>query len=113
MEKVKLPREVAEAIERYWSRWSPEAHLKHIKLTDWSGISERDGDAHRTLVSYAKEHPVEYIQALVNGYEVESAPEDKVRHYYDNYAEAYGGRESIRRVLQILNIKIPGVNASE
>ncbi|MCY9132800.1 hypothetical protein MOF07_19390 [Bacillus spizizenii] len=56
--------------------------------------------------------------ALVNGYEVEKAPEEKVREYYDKLWADYCdtndieiAKETIINTLDLLGIKIEGVNA--
>ncbi len=67
---VKIPKDVAEAIERFWSKWCSSAHYKHIKLTDWTAIAARDSEAFCILIDYCKKNPVTYMKALQEGYEV-------------------------------------------
>lgn len=69
--------------------------------------------------------PIELADALINGYEVEKSPEQKVRDYYEsNYAKhekskpfsgedhyTTGVSQGIKRTLEHLGIKIEGVNA--
>lgn len=63
------------------------------------------------------------IRALYIGYEVEQTPEDKVKEYYSNLirlrnesptpaisGDLYGKMDAVKKVLNLLNIKISGVN---
>ncbi len=60
----------------------------------------------------------ELMKALVNGYEVEKTPEEKVREYYldstdsEVYSRAFTFHydDAIRTTLDLLGIKIEGVN---
>jgi len=52
--------------------------------------------------------------ALINGYEVEKTPEEKVREYYESYGgspSAMEWKEAVQDTLDLLGIKIEGVNA--
>jgi len=52
--------------------------------------------------------------ALINGYEVEKTPEEKVREYYESYGgspSAMERKEAVQDTLDLLGIKIEGVNA--
>jgi hypothetical protein len=115
-DKVTLPREVAEAIE-----------LAKDTYGSITAIFEdaRNGNLD-VLHDYFKYNFDELIIALVNGYEIEKSPEDKVREYYDSvlnrlYTEGLDDQErryvleseacGILRTLDLLEIKIPGVNA--
>lgn len=119
-EKVKLPREVAEALD--------ELRLKSIYpirvAMDIIYGDECGGDqvAIKQFCESDRSRRVEYIAcALVNGYEVEETPEDKVKFLFQKHLEnqqtSFGDtRESkticttIHFVLDTLNIKIDGVN---
>ena len=132
-ELVKLPKNVAEAIERVWHAVKDDIATKHMRLTNWNFLKD-EVEGHqvldydwKTLMGYAETYPLEYMQALVNGYEIEETPEDKVRGYIDHLkatrdrtdlatarcrASEYSGRiDSALTILDYLNIKIEGVNA--
>ncbi|MEC0718978.1 hypothetical protein P8882_01655 [Bacillus haynesii] len=52
--------------------------------------------------------------ALINGYEVEKTPEEKVREYYESYGgspSAMERKEAVQDTLDLLGIEIEGVNA--
>ncbi|ARC72391.1 MULTISPECIES: hypothetical protein [Bacillus] len=52
--------------------------------------------------------------ALINGYEVEKTPEEKVREYYESHGGSPSAEErkaAIRETLYKLGIKIEGVNS--
>lgn len=124
MTKVKLPREVAQAIE----------DLRKDGMSNFNIMYQAQGavvtNSYLTIRKWAFDFPGEgspdlLMQALVNGYEVEKTPEDRVREYFEIlkrrevYAEENGhltaqhrqGRLSVAITLDILGIKIKGVNA--
>ena len=116
MDKVKLPHEVAQAIESLLADgWNNERIMIAALNTDGIAITERM----RVLKSYAKESSDELMRALVNGYEAEETPEDKVRAMYelwDNWEHKDGHFSShsianiIVDVVNALGHKIKGVN---
>ena len=108
-EKVKLQKEVIEVIETMTATGAPlneivERHIHgvHLRVNGYGLIEQMSTD---TL-----------IRALYIGYEVESTLEEKVADYFEHCkksaspeirSEMYG----IRNTLNILGIKIEGVNA--
>ncbi|SDJ62120.1 DUF1642 domain-containing protein [Paenibacillus naphthalenovorans] len=104
-EKVKLPREVAEAIERFRNIGCDNASIIY---TFASGEDKNNID----FANYAADNFDTLLQALVNGYEVEQTPEEIIKHLYDNMfspnQDAY--RNGMIDTLNALNIKIKGVN---
>lgn len=113
-EIVKLPREVAEAIERFRNIGCDNASIIY---TFASGEDKNNID----FANYAADNFDTLLQALVNGYEVEQTPEEKVREYYElNKPDEYMNqnqfniqaavREGVLNTLNLLNIKIKGVN---
>ena len=120
-QKVTLPREVAEAIEGLRrlgkdNRWIIEAA---------NGIT--NGTYSMKIRAFAYKDGGNFdkiLTALVNGYEIEKSPEEKVREYYDatlesmavsdtisEHHESYGITLGIRKTLDLLGIQIEGVNA--
>ncbi len=116
-EKVTLPREVADAIEEMRGKGTSNFGVLRraygaisiepdLTLKKWAFDGEGDGT------------PDELMRALVNGYEVEKSPEDRVREYYKacepithtNYTNV-GRRDGIVTTLDLLGITIEGVNA--
>jgi Protein of unknown function (DUF1642) len=121
--RVILPREVAEAIEKIREKGGrnyaiiraaiklSEASTEEKVISDW--VAENFQDNLDAL-----------IIALVNGYEIEKSPEDKVREYYEemrevfkstidgSYDEEYlrGIMHGVVKTLNLLGIKVPGVN---
>ncbi|MCP1355430.1 DUF1642 domain-containing protein [Aneurinibacillus migulanus] len=102
MEKVKLPKEVAKSIE----------DLREIGADNWDIVfTFASGDEyHNHLVEFAKEHTDRFLQALVNGYEIEMTPEEKVYEYYHEHTENSDEKVGVCRTLNLLGIKIEGVN---
>ena len=126
--KVVLPKDVAEAIE----------NLRDFGLTDYGIIVEsadttRKGneiDELRIIRKFTFESEGDgaqiILQALVNGYEVEQTPEDRLREYYEKVeiesfrantkkqwhheAELMGRLVGVRTTLRILGITIEGIN---
>jgi hypothetical protein len=123
--KVLLPEEVAEAIEE----------LRKEGCTSFNIMRQAHGamfDGPRmTLKCWAfsgtgKGSSNELMSALVNGYEIEKAPEEMVREYYERVVQyrdlATGWLNSpfimyerelkaVKHTLDLLGIKIDGVNA--
>jgi len=116
-EKVTLPKEVAEAIGHYREKGMSNASIIATAVTYGSTVGK--GGA---LVSFVLEtvgNSDLLMSALVNGYEVEQTPEDRLRDYYDRLdkrplSETPPGWYTacgVRNTLDILGIKIEGVNA--
>lgn len=118
MDKVKLPNEVAEALRhaKFNLEWTDGNILAKCVRGDW------DLESMQVLNEFCKKDDNKLLiaNAIVNGYEVEQTPEDKVKEYYLNVHENlvnpngyYGNEvrcEAVRHVLDLLNIKIEGVN---
>jgi len=125
-EKVKLPREVAEAIERTkdkHSTWNNN-DLCYIVLNQLGYCQYKNDTDIRLLHDWSNTKELTFAKALINGYEVEETPEDLIKWHHDTWnKEAFNPHhnitESLYRIegmvitLNILNIKIPGVNADE
>jgi hypothetical protein len=120
-EKVLLPREVAEAIENVRKRLglSDEVILYKTYINgweaEWTEVLNANGDGNKAFL---------IAKALVNGYEIEETPEEKLRQYYSNVNEEfnellgsdsrlYGVLEGIENTLDILGIEIPGINVEK
>lgn len=116
-EKVTVPREVAEALDRIDSgRVTVDMAL--VFHTNDALIGENAPLQTLTIGDLAR--------ALIVGYEVEKTPEEKVREYYTEIAVKRDGakfqddvisavryehmRMAIRETLDLLGIKIGGVN---
>jgi hypothetical protein len=124
-EKVVLPKEVANAMDEIQKRWGGES------LRDLPQIySLRDEfEFCAVIADYSRTAGNKYFEAVVHGYVAEKSPEEKVREYYEeihekhgkSFAEVpYGGKpphyfsgvkDGIKTTLDILGIKIEGVNA--
>jgi len=114
MEKVKLPRKVAEAIESLKTDWYTNSTILQ------SLFKEVWPDPHapyfEALIEY--DNVDKLITALVVGYEIEEEPitvtitpkqMENLRSYYSKEPAEYKWR--IEHTLKLLDIKIPGVNA--
>jgi hypothetical protein len=124
MNKVTIPREVAEAIEE----------LRNAGMSNWAIIAiandpseysyvigEKCLGKYSTTLSRFKERD-KLLGALVNGYEIEQTPEERLRDIFIDVAnkrlsarsdgEYYVGMmDGIRTALNTLSIKIVGINA--
>ena len=118
MTKVKLPKEVAEAIERERSSGFSEQQILTFPWADYLEGSDRF-----VIQVYRRVNFDNLVRALYNGYEVEKTPEDNLREYYgrikddiDRYdygtslIEAEAKRCAVNVVLRILGITIEGIN---
>lgn len=116
MTKVKLPREVAEAIEilRTITHSNTELMLVARECHNENPMARR---VYKWTKTDGK--PDLLMEALVNGYEVEKTPEEEVREYYEPFSvrrqnlssEKYAIGFAIVQTLDLLGIKIKGVNA--
>lgn len=125
--KVTLPKVVAEAIESI--KLAPNGQAYNIQVIFSNALNTPDSPygVIKRWVSRNENEGVDaiplYFQALVNGYTVEKSPEVNVREYYDRYFfgkhtdggyhDGYedGVADAIQETLNILGIKIEGVNA--
>ena len=111
--KIVLPKEVAEAIE-YYTR---VCDCKTDALMDIHRMGF-EGTRSELILRYFDGNYDELMEALICGYEVEKTPEEKVREFYTEdtseiHYEEQLRRWTIRRTLDLLGIKIAGVNADE
>jgi hypothetical protein len=108
MEKVKLLKEVAEAVE----------HLRNGFYDPQIIVAVLDGESYthnpyRKHIEVLRDHfylenANKLISALLSGYEIEQTPEERLREYYDNMLFANGDTYSdvIKHTLDILGIEI-------
>ncbi|MDE1404557.1 hypothetical protein CHCC16736_3521 [Bacillus licheniformis] len=110
MSEIKRPvitKEQAEAIQFLRSGgndWTDDDILEHHVTSKWFNEYAPLNNLY-TIVLAA---------ALINGYEVEKTPEEKVREYYESHGGSPSAEErkaAIRETLYKLGIKIEGVNA--
>jgi len=126
MEKVKLPRHVAEAIEKI-------KNLVQFQLQDAFILFEacrydvKDSSPWSVLNQFVRESEniFKLAEALKYGYEIEEEPitvtitpeqQEKIRGYYKahvdmNTVEGRANADIIYRTLEFAGITIPGVNA--
>lgn len=120
-EKAKIPREVAEAIEKSIEDGFSNMDILY-DLT--SGYYDFTGKAGEWLENGGDFDVL--LSALVNGYTIEQTPEDKVREYFERLCKetqpSCGNRvedrvrasvacQAVEFTLNTLGIKIEGVNA--
>ncbi|MCY7780015.1 hypothetical protein MOB41_16575 [Bacillus haynesii] len=113
MSEIKKPvitKEQARAIEQV-RRWGHG--------DDWILASHSDVLSGRTstwgcnICALDKMDMLTLAAALINGYEVEKTPEEKVREYYESYGgspSAMERKEAVQDTLDLLGIEIEGVN---
>lgn len=113
-EKITLPRDVSESIERLRSKGHTDAHIVHDIER---GISSEVLNEY----FYDKASPDDLMRALVIGYEVERTSEERLRDYYDFLVKApYGSLNNsyqkamvVKETLDILGITVEGINDKE
>ncbi|MCY7910944.1 DUF1642 domain-containing protein [Bacillus inaquosorum] len=117
--KPTITKEQAEAIDSLRNgkaAWDDEDFLYAYTSADYSTSPEFQPIASMDLLTLAA--------ALVNGYEVEKTPEEKVREYhrslvcdmdralsYEEEGNYRSAIEAVEETLNLLGIKIEGVNA--
>lgn len=110
MDKVKLPKQVAESIEKLRSHDFEVTNHDIIYAFAASKSNE-----YPALVEFASNDRNfdTLLKALVNGYEVEQTPEDKVREFYQDRlnAEDHSQVNGILFTLNAFGKKIEGVNS--
>lgn len=112
MEKVKVSREIAELMVNI-----KRDILIDIPYMQRMAIGEYpDTEQLSPMYDWYLDNKEAYFKALTIGYEVEQTPEDKVRDYYRTvqgfFPNSHAAQEAdaIVNTLNLLNIKIPGVN---
>lgn len=108
---VTLPRNVGKAIENLRSKGSTKSLFNYPNIILHSKTSS-DYKSIAEFIQFNDKTFGMYFEALVNGYELEASPEEQIKALYLNNKE-YGLRaeaKTIRNVLNILGIKIEGVN---
>lgn len=98
----------------YVERWSKEDVLEYHVTREWTDRFSPLNDLDTVTIA----------AALINGYEVEKTPEEKVREYYDELCDKFDHacwssdeleygckKQAVRETLDKLGIKIEGVNA--
>jgi hypothetical protein len=114
MDLIKLPKEIYEALEHYKGFDDILYNLERMS----SEAGNTGNPKLRKIYEYYKSNPQDYFRALVNGYKVESSPEEQAvelyksaRHEFkmarrDIDAEYYKGRKhGIEDVLTLFGIK--------
>jgi 1,2-phenylacetyl-CoA epoxidase catalytic subunit len=117
MDKVKITQEQADEIVYHLQLHS---NIEILRMHNGTGNSKwNDGDSLTKCILEMDEETL--IKALYIGYEVKETPEDKVREYFKTTANSQGNsqyevgynlgsRNAIMETLNLLNIKIEGVN---
>ncbi|WP_141431953.1 DUF1642 domain-containing protein [Bacillus sp. 03113] len=127
IKKVVLPKEVAEAVEGF------RFHLgmDELDLINIEKFGERYKREYRqwygAIIKYFEDSRLDYIRALVNGYEIAKSPEERLREYFNARSAEYhrelavgwsvraqyykGQVIAIKEMLDILSIKLEGINA--
>ena len=126
-EKVIIPREVADAIERLRLKQYTNANLALLAFRDDPSVGRWTDDA-QAIRDYAQENGDDFLRALLDGYKRELTAEESIADIYRNLTEfarmergLYNGdparytvaAQTLKRVLGLLGIEIPGVNAPE
>lgn len=113
--KVKISKEVAAAIESVWSKHG-RGFTRHMILTNWSMLSEEFPLEYKELQAYAAHNPIEYMQAIYIGYEVEQTVEEQLLSNYESVRSGSSPYEEGWKVgfitaLNIIGMKVKGINA--
>lgn len=120
-DKIVITRELAAEIESLRALGRSDQYFLDVRnfLTEANRPSFPQNIPGGVIAAFLSENITDnlplYAKVIVNGYTVEETPEDKVREYYEsNRGQGeYGGitTEAIRETLNLLGIKIKGVNA--
>ncbi len=122
MNKVTLPKEVAEAITLLRELWWSNVRIA-CALNDGHAIEGSSVGKLRKFAYVDGDNEDLILFALVNGYEIERTPEERLREYYGHHADKCRGiigverlehvlkATAIKHTLDILGITIEGINA--
>ncbi|MDR7001634.1 hypothetical protein [Neobacillus niacini] len=105
--KVTVPPSVATAIAHFVNL----ADTKTEALTDILSLGYETEQSEIILRHFDGDYDL-LMEALICGYQIEKSPEDKVREYYENLYYA-AEKTCVEHTLDLLGIKIAGVNADE
>ncbi|RNB59402.1 hypothetical protein EDM57_04475 [Brevibacillus gelatini] len=101
MVKVKLPKKIANDLKLMRKMVTHEKYLFNKVFYELSGETvvgfddlpkEQKADIHdivSRLYIFMKDNPNVYYTALINGYEIELTPEEKLQELYDNYEKRF------------------------
>lgn len=116
MEKVKVTKEVAEAIEALRKQGDSDEEILRV-------LADPDDGWATPKTEILNDIPfITVVKAVVIGYEVEETPEEKISKYYYEALErsnsqysnvrhvAYGDMRAVKYTLDTLGISIKGVN---
>ncbi|MGG1018608.1 hypothetical protein ABE151_04375 [Bacillus paralicheniformis] len=120
MSEIKRPvitKEQADALlGLYAEEWSKEDVLEYHVTREWTDRFSPLNDLDTVTLA----------SALINGYEVEKTPEEKVREYYEKLCDGYDRaqfyedegkyllmKRAVRRTLDALGVQIAGINDEE
>lgn len=106
---VTLPRNVGQAIENVRARRGSTALYNYPCIINHA----KTNSEYKAIADYINSTSLDvYFDAIVNGFEMELSPEEQVKALYLNNKD-HGLRSeasTIRNVLNLLGIKIEGVN---
>lgn len=107
MDKVKLPKEVAIAMDQIFKDMDDEQISWSVHNIIGCRVQELSTPGAK-IKEYFNGKWMLFMQALVNGYE-EQTPEEKLKKLYDSY-DSWEVKAGIKIALRELGIKIQGVN---
>jgi len=114
MNKITVPVEVARAISLM--RKEGATNYEIIHRANGALLTEPDVVLRRwAFGEQAEGSPDMLMSALINGYEVEKTPEERLREYYEEFSRLpddyeAGVLEGVYKTLEILGITIEGIN---
>jgi hypothetical protein len=111
MDKIKLPADVAKALEQIMSEHGKGWSKNYPEM----GKTVKKNKSYATIVNFvkAKEKNYELLQeATFNGFESDAAPKERLREYYTSLEDNEVHKNIVKDVLNILRTKVKGINDS-
>ncbi|MDQ0245245.1 adenine C2-methylase RlmN of 23S rRNA A2503 and tRNA A37 [Bacillus fengqiuensis] len=112
MDKIKLPMDVAKALEQimeeYGKGWSKNYPVM--------GKAVKKNKPYTTIVNFVKAKGENYEllqEATFNGFEYDATPKERLREYYNALEDNEVHKNIVKDVLNILRTKVKGINDSE
>jgi hypothetical protein len=112
MDKVKLPKKVVDAIQEIRERRGEDRTLFNYPNIALHAPKVKEYHIINAYINQSEDNFKKYFHALVNGYEVEASPEEKLKEQYDYYVEKglHVSANAYIEVLKTLGLKIKGIN---
>lgn len=112
MKKALLPYNVAKAIENIRKRREGERTLFNYPSIANHAAKNKDYSTINSYINQSEENFKNYFNAIVNGFDIEKSPKEKVKEQYEHYKKnnLQVSANAMKETLDLLGVVIEGVN---